>query len=82
MELPTGKNPDALLYDKFSKRVFIFNHSDVTATAVDIAGGKVIGTIDLGGTALEAGATDENGTIFVILEEANEIVSFDANPLR
>jgi DNA-binding beta-propeller fold protein YncE len=81
IELPTGKNPDALLYDKFSKRVFTFNHSDVTATAIDIAGGKVVGTIDLGGTALEAGVTDENGTIFVNLEDASEIVSFDAKTL-
>ncbi|MEJ0028947.1 MAG: hypothetical protein WDO15_00520 [Bacteroidota bacterium] len=24
VELPTGKNPDALLYDNFSKRVFVF----------------------------------------------------------
>jgi DNA-binding beta-propeller fold protein YncE len=81
VELPTGKNPDALLYDKFSKRVFIFNHSDVTATAIDIENGKVIGTVDLGGTALEAGASDEDGTIFVNLEDAGEIVSFDAKTL-
>jgi DNA-binding beta-propeller fold protein YncE len=81
IELPTGKNPDALLYDRFSKRVFIFNHSDITATAVDIENEKVAGTIELGGTALEAGATDENGTIFVNLEEAGEIVSFDSKTL-
>jgi DNA-binding beta-propeller fold protein YncE len=81
VELPTGKNPDALLYDEFSKRVFIFNHSDVTTTAIDIEAGKVVGTIDLGGTALEAGATDEKGTIFVNLEDAHEIVSFDAKTL-
>ncbi|MEO7990416.1 MAG: YncE family protein [Chryseolinea sp.] len=81
VELPTGKNPDALLYDEFSKRVFIFNHSDVTATAIDIVEGKVVGTIDLGGTALEAGVTDEHGTIFVNLEDDSEIVSFDAKTL-
>jgi DNA-binding beta-propeller fold protein YncE len=81
VELPTGKNPDALLYDEFSKRVFIFNHSDVTTTAIDIEAGKVVGTLDLGGTALEAGATDEKGTIFVNLEDAHEIVSFDAKTL-
>lgn len=81
IELPTGKNPDALLYDSYSKRVFVFNHSDVTATAIDIGKNAVVGTIDLGGTALEAGATDEKGTIFVNLEEANEIVSFDAMAL-
>src|SRR5882672_9436322 len=44
-ELPTGKNPDALLYDNFSDRVFIFNHSGGDATAVDIATGKVVGTV-------------------------------------
>jgi len=81
VELPTGKNPDALLYDSFSKRVFVFNHSDVTTTAIDIKNGKVVGTIDLGGTALEAGATDEAGTIYVNLEDASEIVSFDAKTL-
>jgi DNA-binding beta-propeller fold protein YncE len=81
IELPTGKNPDALLYDDLSKRVFVFNHSDVTATAIDIKNGKVAGTVDLGGTALEAGVSDEAGTIFVNLEDASEIVSFDAKTL-
>jgi len=81
VELPTGKNPDALLYDKFSDRVFIFNHSDVTTTVIDITEGKVIGTVDVGGTALEAGVSDENGTIFVNLEDTHEIVSFDTKTL-
>jgi|SRR5579859_1956122 len=81
VELPTGKNPDALLYDNFSKRAFIFNHSDVTTTAIDVAGGKVVGTVDVGGTALEAGISDEMGTIFVNIEDTHEIVSFDAKTL-
>jgi YVTN family beta-propeller protein len=80
-ELPTGKNPDALLYDEFSKRVFIFNHSDTTTTVIDIEAGKVVGTINVGGTALEAGTTDEKGTIFLNLEDIHEIVSFDARTL-
>jgi DNA-binding beta-propeller fold protein YncE len=81
VELPTGKNPDALLYDDFSGRVFVFNHSDVTTTAIDITEGKVVGTVDVGGSALEAGATDGKGTIYVNLEDAGEIVSFDAKTL-
>lgn len=80
-ELPTGKNPDALLYDSFSDRVFIFNHSDVTVTVINMSEAKVVGTIDVGGTALEAGATDEHGTIFVNLEDSHEIVSFDSKTL-
>jgi DNA-binding beta-propeller fold protein YncE len=81
MEVPTGKNPDALLYDRFSDRVFIFNHSGGSATVVDISSGTVTGTVELGGEAVEAGASDEKGTIFVNLEDTNEIVSFDAKSL-
>lgn len=81
VELPTGKNPDALFHDKFSDRVFVFNHTGGSVTAVDIAGGKVVGTLELGGEAVEAGVSDEKGTVFVNLEDVNEIVSFDANTL-
>jgi len=80
-EAPTGKNPDAAVYDNFSDRVFIFNHSGGSATALDIATGKVLGTVDLGGTGVEAGVSDEKGTIFVNLEDTHEIVSFDAKTL-
>ncbi|HTJ51798.1 MAG TPA: hypothetical protein VL443_20200 [Cyclobacteriaceae bacterium] len=82
IEVPTGKNPDALLYDNFSNRVFIFNHSGGSVTAVDIKEGKVLGTLDLGGEGVEAGASDEKGTIFVNLEDDSEIVSFDAKTLK
>lgn len=77
-ELPTGKNPDALLYDAYSNRVFVFNHSGGDATAIDMKTNKVAGTILLGGEAVEAGVSDERGTIFVNLEDSHEIVSFDA----
>ena len=80
-EVPTGKNPDALLYDEFSDRVYIFNHSGGDATVVDIGAAKVTGTIALGGEAVEAGATDGKGTIFVNLEDVHEIVSFDTKTL-
>jgi DNA-binding beta-propeller fold protein YncE len=79
--LPTGKNPDALLYDSFSNRVFVFNHSGGTAAVIDIAEGKVLGTVELGGERVEAGVSDGKGTIFVNLEDKSEIVSFDAKSL-
>ncbi len=81
VEVTTGKNPDALLYDNFSDRVYIFNHSGGDATVVDISTGKVTGTIVLGGEGVEAGVSDEKGTIFVNLEDVNEVVSFDTKTL-
>ncbi len=80
-EVPTGKNPDALFYDVYSDRVYIFNHSGGDATVVNLSEAKVTGTVVLGGTAVEAGTSDGKGTIFVNLEDIHEVVSFDTKTL-
>lgn len=80
-EIPAGEMPDALLYDKFSNSVFVFNHRGGSVTAIDATTLKAIETVKLGGAAAEAGVTDGKGTIFVNLEDINEIVSFDAKTL-
>ena len=33
--IPTGKNPDAILFDQFSKRVFVFNAEGNSVTIID-----------------------------------------------
>jgi DNA-binding beta-propeller fold protein YncE len=81
-ELPAGKNPDALLYDNFSTRVFVFNHSGGSVTVIDPVKAEAVGTLELGGEAVEAGVSDEKGLIFVNLEDTNEVVSFDAKTLE
>ncbi|MCC7194376.1 MAG: YncE family protein [Gemmatimonadaceae bacterium] len=77
----TGRNPDAILYDPFSKRVFTFNHSGHNTTALDAATGKVLGTAKTDGT-LETGQSDLAGTIFVNDEEGNRVFAFDARTLE
>lgn len=79
-EIPTGKKPDAILYDAFSKRVFIFNNEGNSATVLEAATGNVVGTVELGG-APEAAVTDDHGLIFVNLEDKNEVAVFDARSL-
>ena len=79
--VPTGTEPDALFYDEFSKRVFVFNNGATTATVLDAATGQPVGTVELGGTP-EAGVSDGKGTVFVNLEDKNEIVAFDAKTLK
>ncbi len=81
-ELPTGKNPDAGLYDTYSKRVFTFNHSTTTATAIDPFTATVVGEIELGGGALEAGVSDGKGTIYMNSEDTHEVVAFDPKTLK
>jgi DNA-binding beta-propeller fold protein YncE len=80
-DVPTGAKPDAILYDAFSGRVFVFNNEGGSATVLDAASGDVVGTLPLGG-APEAAVTDDHGTLFVNLEDKSEVVAFDARALK
>jgi YVTN family beta-propeller protein len=76
-----GDNPDAILFDPASKRVFTFNGHSHDATAVDAATGNVIGTIPLGGKP-EFGISDGNGGVFVNIEDKSELVALDPQNLK
>ena len=52
-----ARNPDAILYDPATKRVFTFNGGTANATVIDATNGKVVGTVDLGGKP-ETGVVD------------------------
>jgi len=77
----SGQNPDAIMYDAFSGRVFTFNGRTANATAIDAATNKVVGTVDIGGKP-EFSVTDGQGTIFVNNEDKSEVVAFDAKTLE
>lgn len=76
-----GKNPDAIIYDPFTKRVFAFNHSSGNVTAIDAKTGEIINNLVLNGT-LEFAATDLKGKMFVNLEDKNAVVVFDPKELK
>jgi len=73
----TGENPDAILYDGASKRVFAFNGRSSNATVLDAATGKVVATVALGGKP-EFATSDEEGRVFVNLEDRSEVVALDS----
>jgi DNA-binding beta-propeller fold protein YncE len=72
-----GENPDAILYDPFSKRVFTFNGRSNNATVIDATNGTVVGNIPLDGKP-EFGVADGKGGVFVNIEDKSEITSIDA----
>jgi DNA-binding beta-propeller fold protein YncE len=81
-EVPSsGQNPDSVMYDEFSGRVFTFNGGTANATAIDAATNKVVGTVEIGGKP-EFAVTDGKGTIFVNNEDTSEVVAFDAKTLQ
>jgi DNA-binding beta-propeller fold protein YncE len=78
----TGQNPDSILYDPVSRRVFAFNGRSGSATAIDPASGEVVGTVDLGGGKVEAAAADGKGRIFVNIEDKSTVVVVDSKRLE
>ena len=80
-KVKVGDNPDAILYDPATKRVFTFNGRSQDSTAIDAASGKVLGTIKLDGKP-EFAASDAKGEIFVNIEDKSELVAIDPNKLE
>jgi len=72
----TGENPDAILYDPASQRVFTFNGRGRNATAIDAKTDEVLGTIPLDAKP-EFAATDGKGRIYVNLEDKNSLAVID-----
>jgi hypothetical protein len=82
---PTGeakadKDADSVLYDPASKRVFVMNGDPNSSTVVDASSGTAVGSINLGG-APEFAVADGKGTVYVNLEDKNEVVAIDSRKL-
>jgi YVTN family beta-propeller protein len=80
-QIPVGKNPDAIIYDDASRRVFTMNGGSSDTTAIDVKTDTVAGTLALGGRP-EFAVTDEKGHVFVNLEDKSAIVEFDSRSLK
>jgi YVTN family beta-propeller protein len=76
----TGQNPDCILYDPASHRVFAFNGRSGNVTVFDASSGAVAATIPLGGKP-EFAASDRKGSVFVNIEDKNEVVAIDSAKL-
>ena len=76
----TGENPDAIVYDPASKRVFSLNGRGGNATALDPETRKVVGTVPLGGKP-EFATVDGSGHLFVNIEDTSELVRVDTRKL-
>ena len=80
-KVKVGDNPDAILYDPATKRVFTFNGKSQDSTAIDAEKGTVLGTIKLDGKP-EFSASDGKGGVWVNIEDKSELVAIDPNKLE
>src|SRR5207245_9125160 len=80
-EAKADKDADSIIYDPFSKSVFVRNGDPHSSTVIDAKSGSVAGTIDLGGGP-EFAVADGKGTVYVNLEDKNELVGIDSQSLK
>jgi DNA-binding beta-propeller fold protein YncE len=73
---PQG-NPDGILGDPASGKVYVLSHSAPNVTVINAADGAVAGTIDLGG-APEQAVTDGKGHLYIDLEDKDQVAVVDA----
>jgi len=79
-KIKAGTNPDGIVYDSPSKRVFAFNGRSHDATVIDAANGTVAGTVKLEGKP-EFPVSDGTGSIFVNIEDKSELTKIDSRML-
>jgi DNA-binding beta-propeller fold protein YncE len=74
-------NPDAILFDPATERIFVLSHRAPNATVINAKDGSVLGTIDLGG-APEQAVSDGHGRVYVDIEDKDNVAVVDANSLK
>ncbi len=77
----TGQDPDAILYDPYTQRVFTCNGRTSNATVIDAKTDKVIGTVPLSGGP-EFTVTDGEGKIYINIEDKSEIDEIDPKEMK
>ena len=75
--IKTGGNPDCILYDAASKRIFAMNGKSNNVTVIDPATETVVATIPMGGRP-EYAVADGKGMIYDNIEDKDEVVVLDS----
>jgi DNA-binding beta-propeller fold protein YncE len=75
-QINAGQNPDAIMYDPYTKLVITCNGRSHDLSLIDAASGQVTGTIALDGKP-ETAVSDEAGKLYVNIEDKNKISCVD-----
>src|ERR1700704_580601 len=76
-QIPTGENPDSILYHAATHQVFVQNGKSKSTSIIDVKTKKVVATIPFESRP-EYYAYDEKGNVFINLEDKHAIAVIDA----
>ena len=75
-QIPTGANPDAIMYETFTKKIITCNGRGKNLSFIDPVSNKLVDSIDVGGKP-ETAVSNGMGKLFVNIEDKNEIIEVD-----
>ncbi|HXA09607.1 MAG TPA: hypothetical protein VNW28_06465 [Chthoniobacterales bacterium] len=77
-----GDDPNGIIYDPFTKRIFSADRGSQRLTAIDAKTGKVVGAVDNLGGRTEHLASDEAGHVFLNMQDVGKLQKIDAQNLK
>ena len=73
--------PDGILFEPFTRRVYVFSHQAPSITVIDPKDGAIVGTIDVGG-AMEQAQSDGRGKLYADVEDEKKIAVIDVKTMK
>ena len=80
--VPVGADPNVILFDRKSKRIFTADRGSKRVTALDPRTGKVVGTIEGLGGKTEHAAADDEGHLFLNMQDLHTMLKLDTQSLK
>jgi hypothetical protein len=81
-KLRVGDDPNGIIYDRGTKRVFTADRGSKRVTAIDAGTDKIVGSVeDLGGRT-EHLAADDAGHVFLNMQDIGKLHKLDARSLK
>jgi DNA-binding beta-propeller fold protein YncE len=80
--VPVGADPNVILFDRKTQRIFTADRGSKRVTAIDAKPGKVVGTIEGLGGKTEHAVSDDAGHIFLNMQDLNTALKIDSQALK
>jgi DNA-binding beta-propeller fold protein YncE/mono/diheme cytochrome c family protein len=81
-KLRVGDDPNGIIYDPKTRRVFTADRGSMRVTAIDAKTGMIAGTIENLGGRTEHLASDEAGHVFLNMQDVGKLYKLDAQGLK
>lgn len=80
--VPVGADPNVILFDRKTQRIFTADRGSQRVTALDPKTGTMVGTIERLGGKTEHAVSDDAGHIFLNMQDRNTMLKLDSQDLK